>query len=214
MSTSIRYGTDAGKDAKDFYFKNIEELPNAVSFGPGTAVVNGVQLVSNGAIWSSVPLILGNSGVKVSLTGTTDQTLMGQVALPDGCMGPNSTLRVEPKWTHENDANNKTMTIGIGTDVGDALLVANKWYNVTRGTGFAGATPLLEVVNRGVQNSQLRKYSDLGNYSSGSSSTAEQTTTMDLSRTGLSLYFFGQLASASNTLSLQGYTVTLINGYA
>lgn len=177
------------------------------------AATTGTQLLENKIDALSSILCIANSGVKVTLTGTTTQTLMGQFAIPNGGMAANSTLRIEPKWTHENDANNKTMTIAIGTDLTDAL-ANGLFYNVTRGTGYAGAAPLLELVNRGVTNSQLKKYSDLSVYSPGNSSSAEQTMTIDFSRSGISVYLLGTLASGTNNLILQGYTATLVNGYA
>jgi len=192
--------------------QSLEDLGSAVQFGIGVAQVANSLHVSDGISYKNPIICLANSGVKVNLTGTTTQTLMGQAAIPDGCMGPNSTLRIEPKWTHENDANNKTMYIGIGV-AAPAAIATGSIYNVTRGTGYAGSAPLIELVNRGVTNSQLRKYSDLSVYSPGNSATAEQTSAIDFSVNGLSLFLFGTLAVTSNNLALQGYTVTLFNGY-
>lgn len=53
MADTIRYGTEAGQESKDRYFKSQSELPLAATYGPGIAQVGGDLYVSDGANWTA-----------------------------------------------------------------------------------------------------------------------------------------------------------------
>lgn len=193
----------------------LADLPPASEF-VGVSQIESCLLYSDGISWKSQILTLGNSAVKATLTGSTEKTIMAQIPIPNDAMGPNSSLVIEPKWLFDNTANNKTMSITIGQNASEAALTTTAGYtlyNVTRGTGFNGAQPLLHFVNKGIKTEQLKKYSDLSTYSPGNSSNAEQLSTIDFSRQDLNVYILGTLALGTESLHLLSYQVSIINPY-
>lgn len=142
--------------------------------------------------------------VPFALTGTTVETLMGQVAIPDGIMGRNSILRIEPLWSWTNNANNKTFSIKVGNaGVGGASTV----YSRTRTTNQS-ESPVYSIANRNSLSSQVHP---LASDYAVNNSNGVFTSAFDFAQTGWSLFFTGQLANASDTLTLHGCMVQVIN---
>lgn len=76
MTTSIRYGTDSGKDGKDFFIKATEDLPNTASFGEGT-LQRGLEFyTSDGTAFSQIGSFTPSiySGAKSATTTVTGQS--------------------------------------------------------------------------------------------------------------------------------------------
>lgn len=208
MADNIYYGTTPDREGKDRYFNTIAEVPSAGEFGEGVAQVGLLQLISNGATWASQPVTIGCSGVKVALTGTTTETVLGVIPIPDGVMGPNSMLEIAPQFNWTSSANGKIATVSIGQSAGTGTIV----YRRTRTT--TGDNPLIRLVNRGVLNSQVDSCGSLGTFGANNANfLSEITRAVDFALPNLNIYITGTLADTGEFIDLNSYLVTVINPY-
>lgn len=168
---------------------------------------NVTGLVGPGGTYA-VLLTLICTAAPVSVTGTTDKTVLRTVAIPDGAMGANSILRIRPIWNYTNSANNKSIGVGIGT----APASVTNIYARTR-TTTAADLPLIELQNRNNVASQIIRYSQAGTYTTATSS-ANATSTINFSTSGMNLYIYGTLTNTGETITLESVHVEIINPYA
>lgn len=150
---------------------------------------------------------LANIWAAVSITGagSDSDVLMGQVNIPDGAMGPNSTLVILPAWQWTNNANTKTFDVWIG----QSLASKTNIYNRGRTTN-ASEVPHIRICNRGSKNSQLLPLSAHSNFGTNIPIAAE-TRTIDFSLPGMKIFFTGRLQNTADSLILNGYTASIIN---
>lgn len=186
------------KNYKKYIVGDQVMLPTKVEF---TLVKDNV------AEYVSQDIVLANKWSPMSITGAGSDvdTLMGEIAIPDGIMGPNSTLEITPAWGWTNNANTKTLDCWIGQSLASKTSV----YNRGRTTN-AAEVPLIILSNRGVLNSQILPLSANSNYGTNIA-TAPETRTIDFGLTGMKVLFTGRLAVTTDTLTLNGYTVTVKN---
>ena len=208
MADTIYYGTTPDRGGKVRYFNTIADIPSAGEFGEGVAQVGLLQLISNGVNWVSQPVTIGCSGVKASLTGTTTETVLGVIPIPDGVMGPNSMLEIAPQFNWTSSANNKKVTVSIGQSVGTGTTVFTRTRTIT------GDTPLIRLFNRGVLNSQVDACGGLGTFGTNSTSfLSEATKAVDFALPNLNIYITGTLADVGEFINLNSYLATVINPY-
>lgn len=150
----------------------------------------------------SLPRVLAQSGVAVPVTGTTAETTLATIAIPAGAMRVNGSLRIRPIFSYTNSTNLKTLRIKLG---GTSI-----WFgdNGSSASNF-GSQPFVDVRNRGVANSQISVAASAAgvNYQIAS---APLTTAIDMS-VAQNLTITGTLASAGETIRLEGYTVEIMN---
>jgi len=144
-------------------------------------------------IWRMV----GSLSVAVSVTGTTNETVLSTVTIPGGSIGPNGIIRIYSLWSNTNDATGKTARIrlnGLGTQ---AILGAN----LSTSGVYAD---LRQVHNVNSESSQkFQQFSFLAGL--GASTTV--TTAAINTASDISLVFTGQLADSADTISIEAYTV-------
>jgi hypothetical protein len=152
------------------------------------------------AVWRHIPRVLGATGASAAHTGDTNETVKGTVAIPAGAMGVNGFLRIQSVWTMTNSANVKTFRIRLGGIGGNVFL------NTTATTQVSGQVETI-IRNRNSASSQVgftnATFTSFGT-SSGSNQTASQNTA-----SALDLVFTALLASAGETITLEGYSVEL-----
>jgi hypothetical protein len=162
-----------------------------------SGIVQGVR--SNG-VDTYMPVVLAQSGVASSVTGTTAETTLASITIPGGMMGPNGMLRIRTFWSYTNSANNKNLRVNFG---GTVLLNSNQ-------TTTATAWEDTIISNRGALNSQggvSRITSNSGNTSIvGVIAVAADTSTDKV------VAFSAILASAAETITLEAYTVEVLPG--
>lgn len=161
----------------------------------------------NVAEYVSQDIVLANRWTPMSITGAGSDvdTLMGEIPIPDGLMGPNSTLEITPVWGWTNNANTKTFDCWVG----QSLASKTSLYNRGRTTNAAEA-PLIQISNRGVLNSQIMPFSANSNHGTNIA-TPPDTKTIDFGLSGMKILFTGRLAVTTDTLTLNGYTITVKN---
>lgn len=146
-------------------------------------------------------VILAQSGVASSVTGTTSETTLLSVYVPPALLGPNSRIEIRPTWSYTNSANNKTFAVKAGLTLGAATTI----YSRTRTTS-AGEMPLIAIQMRGSLTTQLTPYSPAGNYSINT--TAASVITVDFSA-GVFLFFSATLANTGETITLDAVQVKI-----
>lgn len=155
------------------------------------------QIVSSSA--GTRPVILCQSAVIASVTGSTSETALATCPVPGGLMGPNGRLRVTAYFTASSNANTKTVRVRYSTISGTI------YGSGTLTTQVSGFTIPLEIANRGATNSQVGPqpgFSATGTLATGSADTTAAT----------SVVITCQLASGTDTCSLESYAVVLMQG--
>lgn len=142
------------------------------------------------------PIILAQTGVAASVTGTLVETTLASIIVPGGMMGPNGSLRIKTKSSYTNSANNKTFKISFG---GTSVISV---VRTTANTDYW----LFTIDNRGNAASQLAANSSIPVGASGSvfGLLAIDTTVDAL------LTITGTLANTGETITLEGYTVEVL----
>lgn len=143
------------------------------------------------------PIILAQSGVASSVTGTTTETTLATITIPGGMMGQNGMLRLTTLWTLTNNANSKTLRgkLGGGT------------FFAPVNTGNGSYNGIATLRNR---SSASQVFLSAGNPTiaggaGGPAVTLAIDTTVDQP-----LLITAQLASATDTATLEGYTVEVL----
>ena len=143
---------------------------------------------------------LAKSNVAVPLTGTTSETAMATITLPP--LGPNSTLQVTTIWSMPSSANNKTLRVRLGGLSGTAFAAPVLTTNT-------GATLIATIGNRNSTSSQVGI--SVSNRQTDTLQTAGSVVTASVDTSAsVTLVISGQLASGAETLTLESYTVQLI----
>lgn len=144
--------------------------------------------------------VLASSGIAVSHTGDTSETVLATVQVPANAMGPNGILRISSLWSYTNSGNNKTSFIRLGGLAGTAFL--NRVH-----TASASFFDVRQIANRDAANSQVGPSVTL--FSVGESVNAAFTGTINTT-VAQDLVLTGQLASAGETITLEAYLVELL----
>lgn len=147
-------------------------------------------------------VILAQSGVASSVTGTTDETVLFSCYVPPALLGPNSRIEIRPSWSFTNSANNKVIAVKVGLSLGAAVTL----FTRTRTTVNA-ESPLIVQQLRGALNSQTRPYSGNSSYAT-SISAAPETGTIDYSL-GQTIYITGDLANSGETITLESVQIKI-----
>lgn len=154
---------------------------------------------SGGGIGLKSAGVLAQSAAPASVTGTVSETTLATIAIPAGTMGLNGALRITSIWSYTNSANNKTVRARFsGQALGSTVM-----------TTTATASILWEAINRGALNSQVTNGAGAG---AGlvASGNAVVTMTVDTSITQ-NLILTATLANTGETITLEGYTVEVLN---
>lgn len=137
-----------------------------------------------------LPTIIYSSGSAVVLTGTTAETTLASLTIPGGLLGASGTIIVIALWSHTNNANTKTKRVKYGS--------------------FAAPyTETTSVSSRDYFSMHQRSTNAQVTYSAsgfGNSASALLTGSID-STVDQTLSITGQLASASDTLTLEAIRV-------
>jgi hypothetical protein len=147
------------------------------------------------------PVILAQSGVPASVTGTTAETVLASITIPGGMIGANGSLRVTAAWSHTNSANTKRPIVKLGSTAFTSVPVTNSTSSQT----------MTVIRNRGATNSQVSAGSAV--FGIGGTSNAAVTSAIDTTVDQV-LSIRGQLTigDGSESITLEGYTVEVLPG--
>jgi hypothetical protein len=137
--------------------------------------------------------VLSGSAAPVASTWTGVDEVLASFTIPQGMLGVNSILQIEPLWTFTSSANSKICRVRVG-----GILV----YSAARTTSTREA-PLIILANRNSLGSQIQPY-DAVYITAGSGTPA--TYAIDFSVTA-TVEIMGQRAAAGDALTLEYYRV-------
>lgn len=146
--------------------------------------------------------VIGASGVAVPLTGSTSETTLATVTIPAGAMGANGIIRVSAQFSCTNNANVKNGRVRLGG-------LAGTLVNAQTITSTAGAYTLRAIHNRNSQSSQVVSFGSASANSFTTTTVAALTMTVDTS-VAQDLVFTGQLATGTDTITLESYLVEVL----
>lgn len=139
---------------------------------------------------------VAQSAVAVPHTGDTVETTLAPIVIPGGLLGPNGQVLVEYLISWPSSGNNKTFRVKFGGTLYQSMVV----------TTGVHLQPHVRVANRGAANSQVGAgTSNTGYISAGS---AIVTSAVDTDE-DVTILITGQLANAGETITLEGYIVTV-----
>lgn len=205
---------NSDKDIRIYTFAN---RPTASLMAGGIIKISNVgpagsYWISNGTRWQPLggSCLLAISQVASSVTGTTSETNLASVAIPSGMMSANGQLEVFVLWSYTNSANTKAPRMRFGFDYDP--LGGNIFYNPSITTTNTLQSFMI-LKNNNAQNAQLGFANNTGSgYATSTSSivTSSWNTASTSYTTGL--HFNGALGSAADTLTLEGYSITYVEG--
>lgn len=146
------------------------------------------------------------SGASVALTGSTSETVMATITIPAGVLGPNGSVRVRTLWSATNNANNKTRRIrygALGAGTGGAVMLGIASASVATMQHYTQWT------NRNATNSQVGMATGAGTGGFTESTSAIATAAIDTTA-ATDVVITGQLATGTDTLTLESYSVEVI----
>lgn len=165
--------------------------------------VNGKAAPHNyfGARYLQSSLVLAQSAVPVSHTGDLLETTLATIEVPGDAIGPNGTLRITTLWSGTVSANQKTLRVKYG---GTAFLATALGSNMGTGRFYT------DISNRNSPTSQIGAPAA---WATGFGSNANPPLTAALNtRIALNLTITGQLATATETVTLEYYKIELLPG--
>lgn len=136
------------------------------------------------------------SNVSSSVTGTTSETTLVTITIPGSAMGPNGSLRIMPITSCTNNANAKTFRIRVAGNSVQSVSLANA----------AGFQTMTIIRNRNSASSQMIHQSSTAFSATG---TAMVTTAVD-TNSDFQITITGQLATSTDTLTVEGYSVEIL----
>jgi len=142
--------------------------------------------------------VLSQSGAPSSVTGTTSETVLATIAIPAGAVGPNGAIRVTTLWSYTNNSNNKILFTRLG---GVSV------QGITNTTTSA-MTQQIVIRSRGTSTSQITEFNSTSGF--GSAAAGNFATTVDMTK-AQNLTLSGAVAVGTDTITLEGYTVEILN---
>lgn len=168
----------------------LEDLTRTVAMAPD-GMARTAEIVKDLA---RRPYILAQVGTPTSVTGTLAATVLATVVVPANALGKNGMIRVKTIWSTTNSAYNKTSIIRFGgTDTSANVTTTTSTYKDEQ-----------TIQNRNATNSQVFIFGGAAYTGSPIGTMAKDTTVNQ------NIDIVGQLAVATETMTLEAYTVEVI----
>lgn len=168
----------------------------------------GTYWISNGTRWQPLggSCLLAISQVASSVTGTASETVLASVTIPAGLMSANGQLEVFMLWSHTNAATARNLRSRFGTDP----LAGTIYYNPSISTTNTTQSFMI-IKNNNATNSQYGFPNSTGAGYATSTGTLI-TSSWNTATTNHVLAFNGALTDTSQTITIEGYSITYIEG--
>lgn len=165
-----------------------------------TDIGRGTVMLSDGTYWRPMngSAVIGGSNAAATITGSTNKTALGTLALLAGLANiPGASLLVETLWSVNNTAGGKGLKIELGSTT---------FYNITGASVLSDANYTMIRIRS--QNSQIGM--PVASASGLSTSAAACVVSTENMSTALNVTISAQLNNASDTATLEGWTVRLL----
>lgn len=149
-------------------------------------------------VLDSTPGVLSQSGAAVALTGTVNEIVLASISIPAGALRKHGRLRFWGALSATNNANAKTLKVKLnGNIIGGALALAS--------TGTQNFEA--DMVNGHAPNAN---YGTIVGALGATISQAGGALSIDTTQ-AMTLTVTGQLATSTDTLTLQAYSLEIFN---
>jgi hypothetical protein len=148
------------------------------------------------------PVVLAQSGTPASVTGTTAETVLATVVIPAKAVATNGRVRLRSYWGCTANTDSKTLRIRIAgaTGIGSGSI---------NSSGIAYTVIDADFINQGSGNIQyVQLVANNGALSAGGASGGQLAIDMTQAQ---SLTLTGQLGTSTDTITLLGYSVEVLN---
>lgn len=165
-----------------------------------TATLNEFRCISNAlnaARWRHIPRILASSNVAVTAAADTAVNTLATYNMPANTMGQDGRLEIENIWTVNNNANTKTARVSFGGTAYNSQALASNIQQVDR-----------TFIRNRTTSSQYGRVSGAGAGGYGVTTGTLTTSTVDTTQ-AVAVLIQAQKATGSDTMTLEGYTITL-----
>ena len=152
---------------------------------------------SGGGIGLKSAGVVAQSAVPASVTGTLSETTLATIPIPAGAMGVNGRLRITASYSYTNSANSKQLIVRFG-----GAVVRGSTRTTSAQDNFIDM-----LANRGVANSQFYALA----FTTGASAAGIQATSAIDTTQAQNLTLNGTLANIGETITLESYTVEILN---
>jgi hypothetical protein len=152
-----------------------------------------------GAVPTNVPTVLAQGG-QVTLTGTLTKTAMATIPIP--VLSANSVLEIRTEYEHTANTNQKAYSIQFGaSDIVPA-------FTTNAASSFACSLEYI-IANKNGLTSQYNRFK--GNQAGSTATFFDNDNRAVNTGVTQSLVIYAQLANVADTITLQSYTVSLLN---
>lgn len=145
------------------------------------------------------PGTVAQSAAASLVTGTLTKTALATISIPGGMLSANGMLRISTLWSYTNSANNKIISIEFG---GTAFFTAT----ATTTNEF---NDISMIRNRNSVTAQIAHLANGGNRL-GTAGSAPTTGAVNTA-VDQNVIFYGTLANTGETITLEAYTIEVIN---
>lgn len=201
---------NSDKDIRIYTFAN---RPTASLMNGGIIKISdigpaGSYWISNGTRWQPLggSCLLAISQVASSVTGTASETNLASYTMPRGLMSANGQLEILTLWSHTNAATARNLRVRIGTDA----LAGTIFYNPSISTANTTQSYII-IKNNNSTGSQYGFPNSTGSGYATSTGTLI-TSSWNTETTNLIIAFNGALTDTSQTIAIEGYSITYVEG--
>jgi hypothetical protein len=167
-----------------------------------TGLVGGAFLDGDSTLLFDTQFV---SGVPVSITNTTAQTVLSTLTIPADAIRANSTIEILAMWSENASANTKTPSILLN-DGGGGSAGADIIYNAGAGNQLAYVTLTTIFIGSNVNQ---QKSGLVNSFPGVGAVTSSLQYSSKSAAAGLDIVFVGTLTVATDTITLEGYRVTV-----
>jgi len=165
-----------------------------------TATLNEFRCISNAlgaARWRHIPRILASSNVATTAPADTAVNTLATYTMPANTMGQDGVLEIDNIWTVNNNANTKTARVLFGGTAYNSQALASNVQQVDR-----------TFIRNRTTSSQFGRVSGAGAGGYGVTTGTLTTSSIDTTQS-VAVLIQAQKATAGDTMTLEGYTITL-----
>jgi hypothetical protein len=174
-----------------------------LSAGVANAATTWNDVVHYGAGGSEIGYIVAKASPGTSITGSTSETVLANIKIPAGFLGPNARIHIDTYWSFTGTAGTKTRKIYFNSS---AAAGGTAYLNAAGSSTDLGANYSTDIIANGATNAQVGGPA-AGNYSA--SSSALPTGTIDTTADSY-IVMSMTLGNSGDTGTLTGYTVTIL----